>query len=803
MKIAKHGMLGLALISMHLQVSAQKKQPAQPAVPKNALYKNASIDTEKRIQDLLQRMTVEEKVGQLSTMLGWDMYTKKGDQVGVSDAFKKAIAEQKIGNLWATLRADPWTKKTLETGTHPVQSAEATNALQRYAVENTRLGIPLLLAEECPHGHMAIGTTVFPTSIGQASTWDVRLIQEMATAIAAEARSQGAQIGYGPVLDLAREPRWSRMEETYGEDPYLIGQMGKAMVKGFQGTDLKDGKHVISTLKHFAAYGSPEGGHNGGISVVGARSLQQAYLPPFREAVKAGALSVMASYNSIDGIPCSANAYLLKDVLLQQWQFKGFTVSDLGGIQGLTSTHHVAENHVDGAAQALNAGLNVDLSGTGFADNLLKAIKQNLVSMATLDTAVGNVLRMKFNMGLFEQPYVTPATAGNVVHSNANQALAKKVAASSIVLLKNQNNVLPLSKHLQRIAVIGPNADNVYNQLGDYTAPQADGKVITVLKGIQSKLGATAKIAYVKGCAIRDTANQNIDAAVKAAQQADAVVLVLGGSSARDFETKYQSTGAAEVQKGAVSDMESGEGFDRVSLDLMGLQNKLMEKIVATGKPVVLVLIEGRPLNINYAADHVAAIVNAWYPGEAGGAAIADVLFGDYNPAGRLPVSIPKSVGQLPVYYNYLHAGRHDYVEMEAKPLYSFGFGLSYTQFRYQQLKTIVTSKQNSVAVNISFVVTNSGKVAGDEVVQLYLRDDVSSVVTPVQQLKRFERISLKPGETRELNFLLTEEDLKLLNRDMQWVVEPGNFTLMVGASSDDIRLTEKFNVPSIIKIQP
>lgn len=779
-----------------------------PVMAQTALYKNPIATVDNRVKDLIKRMTLEEKVGQLCTLLGWDMYEKNGDSVGVSAAFKEVIAKRYIGSFWATLRADPWTKKTLETGLSPKLSAKATNALQKYMIEHTRLGIPLFLAEECPHGHMAIGTTVFSTSIGQASTWNPALIKEMATAISQEARVQGAHIGYGPVLDLVREPRWSRLEETYGEDPYLIGQMGIAMVTGFQGAGINSGKNVISTLKHFAAYGSPEGGHNGGISTAGLRELNTSYLPPFKDAIKAGALSIMASYNSIDGVPCSANSYLLKDVLCKQWGFKGFTVSDLGGIPGVKSTHHVAASMDEAAALTMNAGLDADLGGEAYGDALIKAVKDKKVTMATIDTAVSHVLRLKFEMGLFDKPYVDADIAEKTVGTAAHKQLAERVAAESIVLLKNENGILPLKKSIKNLAVIGPNADNMYNQLGDYTAPQPEGKIVTVLKGIQAKISADTRLKYVKGCSIRDTSRAGITAAVAAAQEADAVILVLGGSSARDFATSYQSTGAAEVKsaENAVSDMESGEGYDRVSLDLMGLQNELMQRIVATGKPVILVLIEGRPLNINWAAQHIPAIVNAWYPGQEGGTAVADVLFGDYNPAGRLPVSIPKSVGQLPVYYNYKNASRHDYVEMDAKPLYSFGHGLSYATFDYQHLTTQVQETgvpgKNTVGVTVKFVVKNTSAVAGDEVVQLYVKDDASSVVTAVKQLKKFQRIHLKAGEQKEVTFLLQPEDLMLLNVNMKWVVEPGSFTAMVGASSEDIRLKDTFQVTKLVAIK-
>ncbi|TPG71871.1 glycoside hydrolase family 3 N-terminal domain-containing protein [Hymenobacter nivis] len=782
---------------------------AAPALAQSAsppLYKNAKAPTEARVQDLLGRMTREEKVGQLSTLLGWEMYQKQGPKVDVSPAYRKAVDERHIGMLWATLRADPWTQKTLLTGLNPTLSAEATNALQKYAREHTRLGIPLLLAEECPHGHMAIGTTVFPTSIGQSSTWDPALIEQMATAIAAEARAQGAHVGYGPVLDLAREPRWSRVEETYGEDPVLNSAMGVAMVRGFQGpTGPVGGPHIISTLKHFTAYGVPEGGHNGGSISTGPRELYQSFLPPFRAAVKAGALSVMTAYNSVDGVPCSANEFLLTDLLRKQWGFQGFTVSDLGSISGLVGGHRVAATAPAAAALAINAGLDTDLSGYGYDKELLAAVNSGAVSSEVLDRAVGRLLRQKFEMGLFENPYVAVKNAAKQVKTPAHVQLARRVAQESVVLLKNEGDLLPLSKTLKTIAVIGPNADNIYNQLGDYTAPQPDDNVVTVLEGIKAKVSAATKVTYVKGCAIRDTTSADLAGAVAAARGAQVAVVVVGGSSARDFKTEYQSTGAATVTAAAggqlVSDMESGEGYDRATLDLLGKQLALVQAVAATGTPVVVVLIKGRPLNLNWLAAHVPAMLDAWYPGQEGGNAVADVLFGDVNPAGRLPISVPKSVGQLPIYYNYKTPTRHDYVEMDAKPLYSFGYGLSYAKFAYADLRTDVVESAGTVQVNVSFKVKNTSARAGDEVAQLYLNDNVSSTVTPAKQLKKFQRLALKAGEERTVTFALGPDELMLLDPKMNWVVEPGTFTAMVGAASDDIRLKADFQVRQALAV--
>jgi beta-glucosidase len=793
----KKSVIFACLIILVLRASPCFSQQQKP------LYQNARAAVGDRVKDLLGRMTLAEKTGQLCTVLGWEMYDKRGKEVLVSEQFKKAVEDQHIGMLWATLRADPWTKKTLLTGLDPYSAALATNALQRYNLAHSRLQIPLFIAEECPHGHMAIGTTVFPTAIGQSSTWNPELIEMMAATIAREARLQGAHIGYGPVLDLARDPRWSRVEETYGEDPLLNSMMGAAMVSGFQGTSIGSGKNVIATLKHFTAYGVAEGGHNGGFVNTGLRELYQSYLPPFRAAVKAGALSVMTAYNSIDGIPCSSNSFLLDTVLRKQWGFKGFTISDLNSINGLMHVSHIAKDYPEAAAQAINAGLDNDLGGAVFASPLMAAVKQGAVTMARIDEAVSRVLTQKFEMGLFENPYVDPKLARQRVRDQAAVVLARKVARESVILLKNRNGLLPLKKDIRSIAVIGPNADNSYNQLGDYTAPQDEKDVVTVLEGIKAKLPGSVRINYVKGCGIRDTAHVDIQSAVTAAEKSDIAIVVLGGSSARDFKTEYISTGAASITtpgSGELPDMESGEGYDRETLDLLGKQLELLKAVVKTGKPVVLVFIGGRPLNLNWPEENVPAIINAWYPGQEGGNAIADVLFGDYNPAGRITVSVPRSAGQLPVYYNYKKSSRHDYVEGAASPLYHFGYGLSYSNFVYSDLVAVV-NETGGLTVNVSLKVTNKSARDGDEVVQLYVGDEVSSVVTPVKQLKSFKRINIKAGETKTILFTLHETDLTVINQQMREVTEAGVFHIMVGAGSAEIKLEKKININQNYKL--
>jgi beta-glucosidase len=749
---------------------------------KNLPYKNPKLPIEQRVKDLLSRMTLEEKVGQMRCTLAWNYYEIQGNKVVPSELFKKDIKEGNIGMLWATYRADPWTQKSLSNGLNPELAAKAGNALQKYVIDNTRLGIPLFLAEEAPHGHMAIGTTVFPTGLGMAATWSPETAEAMGRVVSKEVRLQGAHISYGPVLDLSRDPRWSRVEESMGEDPVLTGTMAAALVKGLGGGDLSKPYSTLVTLKHFIAYGTTEGGQNGNQSIVGQRDLLQNFLPPFKKVIDAGALSVMTSYNSLDGIPSTGSAELYTDILRKQWNFKGFVVSDLYSIDGLWETHHVAKTRQEAGVMALKAGVDEDLGGKAY-EGLIDAVKKGIVSEQEIDVACGRILQKKFEMGLFDHPYVD-VKAAKEVRSEADKAVALEAAQKLVTLLKNDHNTLPLRKDM-KVAVIGPNADNVYNMLGDYTAPQEPGNVKTILMGIQSKL-PKENVEYVKGCAVRDTNNCNINEAVEAAKRADVVVVAVGGSSARDFKTSYKATGAAEADIKSISDMDSGEGYDRASLSLLGRQQELLEALKKTGKPLVVIYIEGRPLEKNWAAANADALLTAYYPGQEGGQAIADVLFGDVNPAGRLPISVPVSVGQLPDYYNKRAPKPHNYVEMSAQPLYAFGYGLSYTTFSYSNLQI---QKQGKDSFCVSFDVTNTGSRDGDEVAQLYLHDAVASVVQPMEQLKHFARVYIKKGETRHIEFDVTPEDLQMIGQDMKPTIEPGDFEVLVGNSSDNILL--------------
>lgn len=728
-------------------------------------------DIDHKINDLLSQMTLAEKAGQLCCPIGFNFYDKINDSVVVpNEAFKKMTDTLVCGGFWAVQRADPWSRKTVETGLNARQSALIFNEMQRYVMEHTRLKIPIYFAEECPHGLMAIGATVYPTGLGLAATWDETLLYNIGVAIGAEAAGRGAQFAYGPVLDIARDPRWSRVEEGLGEDPFLSGTLGSAMINGMQ-------NNIASTVKHFAAYGIPEGGHNGAAATTGRHQLMTDYLPNFEMAVKNGAKSIMTSYNAIDGIPCTSNTWLLHDVLRKQWGFNGIVFSDLGSIWALHSTHRTASNQQEATAQAINAGVDIDLGASNYGAFLVRAVEKGLVNMNTLNEAVRRVLRFKFEAGLFDNPYI-PIPDEETLQDIEYQGdkLSLQAARESVVLLKN-NGVLPLGDNIKKIAVIGPNADNIYNQLGDYTAPQRPDDVITVLEGIKNRAKPDTEVVFAKGCSIRDTTDADFETALNIAKSSDVTVLVVGGSSARDFKTSYEQTGAALVNE-HVSDMDCGEGYDRVSLKLSGLQECLVRTMAKAHKPLIIIYIEGRPMLKNTAAEVADALITAFYPGAQGGNAIADVIFGNYNPAGRLPISQPRHTGQIPVYYS--QPKPHDYLECESSPLYCFGHGLSYTNFKYKNL--IINKLENKIEISVE--VENIGNYDGEEVVQLYLRDEFATFTPAEKMLKGFKRIFIQHGDNQQVTFLIPTEGL-----------EPGEFTIMIGASSDDIRLKEKIKI--------
>lgn len=753
------------------------------------IYKDRTKPIPERVEHLLGLMTLEEKAGQLVQPFGWQTYEHINGEIRLTEAFKKQIEQAGVGSLYGVLRADPWTGVTLESGLSPREGAEAVNTIQRYAIENSRLGIPILIGEECSHGHMAIGATVFPVPLSLGSTWNVDLYREMCRAVGRETRSQGGAVTYSPVLDVVRDPRWGRTEECFGEDAHLISEMAVASVEGLQGEKLDGEDSVAATLKHFVGYGSSEGGRNAGPVHMGRRELLEVDLLPFRKAVEAGAASIMPAYNEIDGVPCTTNQELLEDVLRNDWGFDGMVITDCGAIDMLASGHDVAADGRDAAVQAIRAGIDMEMSGEMFGKHLVEAVHAGQLEEEVLDRAVRRVLTLKFRLGLFESPYADPDRAEQVIGSAEHVELARKLAGEGIVLLKNEG-VLPLAPGAGKIAVIGPNADVGYNQLGDYTSPQPRDKVTTVLGGIRTKLADTPEqVLYAPGCRIKGDSREGFEFALSTAEQADTVVMVVGGSSARDFgEGSIDlKTGASKVTGNSESDMDCGEGIDRLSLSLSGVQLELIQEIHKLGKPLVVVYINGRPIAEPWIDEHADAILEAWYPGQEGGHAVADILFGDVNPSGRLTVSIPKHVGQLPVYYNGKRSRGKRYLEADSQPRYPFGFGLSYTEFTYDKLSVSSDSIHKNEEVQVRVEVKNTGQRAGAEVVQLYVTDVASTVTRPGKELKGFRKVFLQPGETQTVEFTVGPEQLQYIGANYEPVVEPGEFQVHVGKHVNEL----------------
>ncbi|MEN1988570.1 glycoside hydrolase family 3 N-terminal domain-containing protein [Paenibacillus hubeiensis] len=770
------------------------------------IYKDPSKPVEERVNHLLSLMTTEEKVGQLVQPFGWQVYSHEAGRITLTEAFKDQIASGGIGSLYGTLRADPWTGVALDTGLSAREGAEAINLIQKYAVKHSRLGIPLLIGEECSHGHMAIGGTVFPVPLLLGSTWNVDLYREMCRAVARETRAQGGAVTYSPVLDVVRDPRWGRTEECFGEDPFLIGEMAVASVEGLQGERLDAEDALAATLKHFVGYGSSEGGRNAGPVHMGWRELLEVDLYPFRKAVQAGAQSVMPAYNEIDGTPCTVNRELLDGVLREQWGFDGLVITDCGAIDMLASGHDVAVDGKDAAVQALRAGIDMEMSGTMFGQYLVQAVQEGKLEPHELDQAVSRVLTLKFRLGLFEHPYADADRAADVIGSEEHVRLARQLAAEGIVLLKNEHKTLPLSTaSAGRIAVIGPNADQPYNQLGDYTSPQPRSRVVTVLDGIRAKVAVSHEalkderakqddgVLYAPGCRIKGDAAEGFEHAIATAEAADTVIMVMGGSSARDFGegTIDLRTGASVVSGHSWNDMDCGEGIDRMTLGLAGVQLQLMQEIGKLGKNLIVVYINGRPIAEPWVDEHADAIVEAWYPGQEGGHAVADVLFGDVNPSGRLTISIPKHVGQLPVYYNGKRSRGKRYLEEDLEPRYPFGYGLSYTTFEYGVPKLDAASITLHETVTVLIEVTNVGPRSGAEVVQMYVTDVTSEMTRPTKELKGFAKVMLEPGETKTVSFCVGAEQLQYIGRHLQPVVEPGLFRVHIGRNVNDTQYAE------------
>ncbi|HUJ33490.1 MAG TPA: glycoside hydrolase family 3 N-terminal domain-containing protein [Candidatus Acidoferrum sp.] len=738
---------------------------AQEATPD---YRHKSLPIEKRVADLLSRMTLEEKVDQLAG----------GMHPGLLDTSGRFTPDQAEEMLRQLFRED----NTVSA----YDAAVLRNAAQRYAVEKTRLGIPRIFMGEALHGYMSNGATSFPQVLGLASTWDPALVHQVFTAAADEMGSSGTEQAFTPVLDLARDPRWGRTEETYGEDPYLVSRMGVAAITGLQGdTFLIDRHHVMATAKHFV-HGQMEGGRNTGPSNISERELRESFLVPFEAAVKeAKAGSVMASYNEIDGIPVHVNHWLLGTVLRQEWGFQGYITSDGGALQMLYETHHVAADAADAAREAIAAGVDYDLSDGSVYRTLVDLVKQGKVPESQVDAAVAHILAAKFRLGLFENPYVDPEYAARTTNSLEHKKLALKAAQEAIVLLKNQGNLLPLDlKKLKSVAVIGPNAADVH--IGGYS--REPGHSVSILEGIRQRLaGSGVNALYSEGCKITNgvegwrgwyennvkvvdaaTEVESVRAAAETARRADVAIVVVGENETTNRE--------------AWSEQHLG---DRDSLDLLGAQGQLIKAVFETGTPTVVLLINGRPLSINYAAEHVPAILEGWYLGEEGGTAAADVLFGDVNPGGKLPVTFPRSVGQLPAYYDHKPSRNRSYAFVDNSPIFPFGFGLSYTTFRFDNLRIEPAKMHAGDTATVRVDVTNTGGRSGDEVAELYIHQRISTVTQPVIALRGFRRISLKPGEKTTVEFKLTPEALSIIDENMRRVVQPGMFDVRVGSSSD------------------
>jgi beta-glucosidase len=742
-------------------------------------YRDPSLSMQERVTDLIIRMTLEEKVAQLycvgrAVEMEGILFHPDGslDRKKMADLFRHGLCQ--LGR--------PSQKRP------PRRAAELTNAIQQYLVEETRLGIPALFNEEGLHGLMGVGATSFPQAIALASTWDTALIEQIFKAVARETRARGSNYIYTPVLDLARDPRWGRVEETFGEDPYLVTRMGVAAIHGLQGRQRPiDAEHVIAVAKHFAVHGQPEGGVNAAPGNLSERLIREQFLPPFEAAVKeAHVEAVMASYNEIDGIPSHINPWLLDQVLRQEWGYPGFVTSDGFAVSQLLTIHHVADQPGDAARMALLAGVDCEVPQGLCYPSLLPQCAAGTIPEAAIDRAVRRILRAKFLLGLFDQtPYADPDEAERIANCAEHRQLALQAARRSIVLLKNEAGLLPLDRGaLRSIAVIGPTAAGLH--LGGYA--EDPGRGVTLLEGIRQAAGEQITVSYAEGCRISMASNdwrgwtedevrlpdpadddERIAEALRLASEVDLVVLTVGENESTCREAWWFN-----------------HLGDRDDLDLLGRQEELARKVLETGVPVVVVLTNGRPLTINYLAQNAPAILECWYLGQEGGTALGEVLFGEVNPSGKLPVTFPRSVGQLPVYYYQKPSARRGYLFSNNDPLFAFGFGLSYTRFSYSNLHLLPEQIALGETARVQVEVTNTGGRAGDEIIQLYIRDQVSSITRPVQELKDFRRVSLLSGETQVVEFELTPEKLASLDHNMQWRVEPGLFDVMVGGSSVD-----------------
>jgi len=752
---------------------------------KKPRYQDHNRSARARTKDLLSRMTLEEKAAQM--MCVWQ--EKAGALIDTSGKFdlQKARAHFKQGNGLGQVGRP----SDAAGGLNARATAELTNDIQKFFLEESRLGIPVIFHEECLHGQAAIDSTSFPQPIGLAATFNPDLVERLFTMTAAEARVRGAHQALTPVVDVARDPRWGRVEETYGEDPFLVSRMGIAAVRGFQGdASFKDKRRLIATLKHFVGHGQPESGMNCAPANISLRVLRETFFFPFREAIeKAQAISVMASYNEVDGVPAHANRWLLRDVLRKEWGFAGFIVSDYYAIWELnyrpdTHGHFVARDKREACRLAIEAGVNIELPEPDCYLHIVDLVRKGELKEKQLDDLVGPMLYWKFKLGLFDDPYVDPDEAERIVGCDAHRELARESAREAITLLKNEGNLAPLNlKKIKTIAVIGPNANR--SLLGGYSGvPRND---VTVLAGIREKAGPRARVLYSEGCKITIGGSWNQDEvtpsdpeedrrqiaeAVEVAKEADVIILAIGDNE----QTSREAWNLKHMG-------------DRSTLDLIGRQEELVKAMVQTGKPVVVLLFNGRPISINYVVENVPVIFECWYLGQETGHAVADVLFGDHNPGGKLPITIPRSAGHLPAFYNYKPSARRGYLFDEVSPLFAFGYGLSYSKFTFGNMRLEKKKIKRNGSTRVLVDVTNSGKRAGSEVVQMYIRDLFSSVTRPIKELKGFQKVLLAAGETKTVAIEITPESLAFYDIKMKYVVEPGDFEIMAGNSSRDADL--------------
>jgi beta-glucosidase len=710
------------------------------SVPRVAAQRKSANDVEKRINALLAQMTLAEKLGQLQQLDGEANGNYRPEHL---DMVRKGL-------LGSTLN---------------VRGAQKTNELQRIAVTESRLKIPLIFGFDVIHGYR----TIFPVPLGEASSWDPKAAERAASIAAAESRATGVHWTFAPMVDIARDARWGRIVEGSGEDTFLGAAMARARVMGFQGSDYSAPDRVVACAKHWVAYGAAEAGRDYNTTDMSEGRLREIYFPPFKAAVDAGVGTFMSAFNDLNGVPSSANPFTLTKVLRGEWKFDGLVVSDYTSVEELIK-HGLAADGKTAAREALNAGVDMEMVSRLYNQHGAQLLKDGELSQATIDEAVRRILRIKFRLGLFDKPYTDETRERTMLLSPEHRAAAREIAGRSMVLLKNEKETLPLNKSIRSIALIGPLADSQQDIIGSWNGDGHKEDAVTLLAGLRAKAAQGAKITYAKGCEVNSDSTEGFAEAVQAARDADVAILAVGES--------------AEM---------SGEASSRASLDVPGRQLDLIKAVQATGKPVVVVLMNGRPLTLGWLAENASAILETWFAGTEGGNAIADVLFGDVNPGGKLPVTFPRAVGQEPLYYNQMNTGRppdannkysSKYLDVPWTPLYPFGYGLSYTQFRLSNLQLSARQIRPDGRLTVSLDLENNGKRAGDEVVQLYIRDVASSVTRPIKELKGFERVSLRAGEKRRVSFTLAPEQLGFYNREMRFVVEPGTFNVMVGTSS-------------------